>query len=121
MELKSFVQKVLTDVIAAVEEVDATSKRKVTLFTSQDRRTVEFDIAVTVEKSGTTEGEGEVKVLGLIAGSLSTIEESKNSSISRVQFGVNVDTQTHEEIHAQIAEYNRQLSKTANAYRSNTR
>lgn len=54
MELKEFVQNVLSDLVTAVEDTRATSIRDMYLTSnSQTGQTVEFDIAVTVEDNTT--------------------------------------------------------------------
>ena len=56
MELKEFVKSVLKDVVDAVEETRYESSRDMHLDSGKEQRTVEFDIAVTVEDN--TRGSG---------------------------------------------------------------
>ena len=49
MELKEFVKNVLKDLVEAVEETRVNSNRDMHLGSGKENRTVEFDIAVTVE------------------------------------------------------------------------
>ena len=97
MELKDFIKKVLTDLVESVEEVRQTSQRDIHLIDSKNERTVEFDIAVTVENTTTGSGKAGIKVLHLIEGGGALSKEIKNSSVSRIKFGVHVDRLTKEE------------------------
>jgi hypothetical protein len=92
MELKEFVKSVLKDVVDAVEESRGTSNRDMHLDSLKDQRTVEFDIAVTVEDSVGSTGKAGIKVFSLIEGGGDISKELKNSSVSRVKFGVYVDS-----------------------------
>lgn len=91
MELKEFVKSILKDVTEAVEESRGTLARDMYLDSSKDQRTVEFDIAVTVEDATAGTGKAGIKVFQLIEGGGEVSRESKNSSVSRIQFGVHID------------------------------
>jgi hypothetical protein len=67
------------------------------LTSSQDNRTVEFDIAVTVEDSTTSSGKAGIKVFQIIEGGGKMSKELKNSEVSRIKFGVSVANFTKEE------------------------
>lgn len=105
MELKEFVQNVLTDLIDGVEEVRNSSQRDLRLSRNvQSNQTIEFDIALTVEeeKSNTTEGKltgkGNIKVASINGNVKSQSENSNNTThTSRIKFGVYVDERTNDE------------------------
>ncbi len=94
MELKEFVKKVISDAVEAVDETSQVSSREVTLASRSDRRTIEFDVAVSAEEKTTTDGKAGVRVLNFIEAGVDAGSESKNSTISRITFGVDVDTST---------------------------
>lgn len=91
MELKEFVKSILKDVTEAVEESRGTLARDMYLDAGKEQRTVEFDIAVTVEDSTTGTGKAGIKVFQLIEGGGEVSKEAKNSSVSRIKFGVHID------------------------------
>lgn len=97
MELKEFVKNVLTDLVGSVEEVRNESKRDMRLSNTKENRTIEFDIAVTVEDSTANSGKAGIKIYKVIEGGGDISKESKNSSVSRIKFGVNIDESTKEE------------------------
>ncbi|MDP2909791.1 MAG: hypothetical protein Q8N69_01840, partial [bacterium] len=107
MELKEFVKSVLIDVVNAVEETRKESSRDMHLDGGKEQRTVEFDIAVTVEDSTAGKGKAGIKVFQLIEGGGEVSKEAKNSSESRIKFGVYIDTWTKEE----TVENNRQFDR----------
>lgn len=97
MELKDFIKNVLKEVVEAVEETRGESMRDMHLDSVPDRRTVEFDIAVTAEDSVGSSGRAGIKVFSFIEGGGDVSSQVKNSSVSRIQFGVHVDRWTKEE------------------------
>ena len=97
MELKEFVKKVLTDLVEAVEESRIASARDMYLSGSQEARTVEFDIAVTVEDATASSGKAGIKVFQVIEGGGDISKELRNSSVSRIKFGVYIDRWTKRE------------------------
>ncbi len=97
MEIKEFVKSVLKDVVDAVEETRKESSRDMHLDSAKDSRTVDFDIAVTVEDSTSGAGKAGIRVFQLIEGGGEISREAKNSSISRVKFGVHIDRWTKQE------------------------
>ncbi len=104
MELKDFVKKVIMDLDQAVTEANAETKREVRFKGVKEYRTaLEFDVAVTVESTNSGGGGGAIQVLGFaqIGGSAST--EQKNSSVSRVSFGVDISEYTKAERQAESA------------------
>lgn len=88
MDLKDFVKKALQDITTAVDEVSADSSRKMVLAKRDTDRTVEFDVAVTVEETGTVAGG--IKILNIIGAGISADQQNKNSTVTRIQFGVDV-------------------------------
>lgn len=103
MELKDFVKKVLVDLDAAVSEARSETQRDVSFTNSKDQRTVEFDIAVSAEETNAKSGKAGVKVLQFAEGGGSMSKENKNSTVSRVKFGVRIDSMTKEEERALVA------------------
>jgi hypothetical protein len=97
MELKQFVKSVLKDVVDAVEETRHESSRDMHLDAGKDHRTVEFDIAVTVENATAKTGKAGIKVFQLIEGGGDVSKELRNSSVSRIKFGVHIASWTKEE------------------------
>ncbi len=98
MELKDFVKKVLVDLDSAVSEARSEMQRDVRFTDGKDQRTVEFDIAVSVEETGSTEGKTSVRVLQFAEAGGSISKENKNSTVSRVKFGIRIDSMTKEEV-----------------------
>ena len=107
MELKNFVEKVLTDLVSAVESSRKTSSREMHLADNKDSRTIEFDIAVSVEEWAKEEGNAWIKVLEIVEWGWKVSKESKSASISRVKFGVYVSSKTKE----QSRQYDSELSQ----------
>lgn len=97
MELKEFVSKVIEDTMKAVDECGKTSSRDVHLANRPDRRTIEFDVAVSAEEKTTATGKAGVKVLAFIEAGGNIGSESKNSTVSRITFGVDVSNMTKNE------------------------
>lgn len=91
MELKEFVKSVLIDVVDAVEEVRRESSRDMHLDSAKEGRTVDFDIAVTVEDTTAGSGKAGIKVFQLIEGGGEISKAAKNATVSRIKFGVHVD------------------------------
>jgi hypothetical protein len=97
MELKQFIKSVLKDITEAVEETRTASSRDLHLDSVKDQRTVEFDVAVTAEDMTSTAGKAGVKVFSIIEGGGEAAKEVKNSTVSRIRFGVHVDRWTKQE------------------------
>ena len=116
MEIKEFVKSVLRDIVDAVEEVRHESSRDMHLKSGKDERTVEFDIAVTVEDSTASAGKAGIKVFQVIEGGADISKELKNSSVSRIKFGVYIDRLTKEEDARQKAEWERANKQLGNSY-----
>jgi len=107
MELKEFVKKVIADVVEAVDESNASASRGITLANRTDRRTIEFDVAVTAEETTTANGKAGVRVLSFMEAGGDVGSETKNSTVSRITFGVDARTTTKSEDAATQATYER--------------
>lgn len=98
MELKEFVKKVLVDLVDAVEEARAESIRDMKLCNNKNSsQTVEFDIAVTAEDNIAKSGQAGIKVFKFIEAGSDASKEVRNSSVSRISFGVNVESYRKDE------------------------
>jgi hypothetical protein len=98
MELKDFIKKVLTDLDNAVIEASQASNHNISFSDNKDRRTVEFDIAVTTEDVDVKSGKTGIKVLQFIEAGGNISVENKNSTVSRITFGVHIDSMTKREL-----------------------
>ncbi|MBU6392873.1 MAG: hypothetical protein KGQ83_11640 [Planctomycetes bacterium] len=105
MELKEFVKKVIADAVEAVDESSATASRNITLAYRPNRRTIEFDVAVSAEETESTDGKAGVKVLSFMEAGANVGSEIKNATVSRITFGVDVSTITKGENAALQAMY----------------
>lgn len=120
MELKEFVKKVIIDLDQAVSEANNETKREIRFKGVKEHRTaLEFDVAVTIESSEAGGGGGGIRVWGIAEIGASVSAEQKNSSVSRVSFGVDIAEQTKEEQVAQDNAIKRQFS--ANNMRNSSR
>lgn len=98
MELKEFVKKVILDLDQAISEANAETKREVRFKGVKEHRTaLEFDVAITVESSDSAKGNGGIKVWGIVEAGATATSELKNSTVSRVSFGVDIGEYTKEE------------------------
>ncbi len=111
MELKEFIKGVLKDITEAVEESRSSSARDMFLNDGKEQRTVEFDVAVTAEDITSASGKAGIKVFSIIEGGGETAREVKNSTISRIKFGVHIDRWTKQE-HAGFEEEDRSQNIT---------
>lgn len=97
MELKEFVKKALLDITNGVEEASKEACRKIEISETQKHRSVEFDVAVSAEETAGASGKAGVKVWAFVEASGNMNAETKNSTVSRIAFGVNIDCFTKEE------------------------
>ena len=97
MEFKDFIKKILVDLVDSVEEVRQQSHRDMHLSGSKENRTVEFDIAVSVEDSIKGEGSAGIKIFQVIEGGGDIAKKIKNSTVSRIKFGIDIDRWTKSE------------------------
>ncbi|GMX58690.1 MAG: hypothetical protein MCSN_3440 [Candidatus Microsyncoccus archaeolyticus] len=113
MELKEFVKKVIVDLDQAISEANEETKREIRFKGVREQRTaVEFDIAVTVESTGSAGGGGEIKVWGIGQLGAQGETELKNSTVSRISFGVDISNLTKDE--------REKINMRANGKRENT-
>lgn len=103
MEVKDFVSKILVDLDAAIEEARKNTSREIYFSVNKNNRTVEFDIAVSTEQGSSKSGKAGIKVLGLADGGASLSSQSKDSVVSRIQFGVHISPHTRDEERSQAA------------------
>lgn len=114
MELKEFIQKVIADAVDAVDGYSINSEREVSLVSMGDRRTIEFDIAVSAEEKTEFKGSGGVRVLSFVEAGAGAGSETKNSTVSRITFGVNVSPLTKKEEKKRDADYARTFNGVDN-------
>lgn len=110
MNLQEFVKNVLVDIDHAVSEARTETKRDISFSNTKDQRTVEFDIAVSVQDTDLKTGKAGIRVLQFAEAGGDISKENKNSTVSRICFGVNIDSQTKEEaerMEREIDSYNR--------------
>lgn len=107
MELKEFIKKVISDTVEAVDEASSSSARGVRLTSMDNRRTIEFDVAVIVEEETKAQGKAGVKVLSIIDAGGDISKNKKNLTNHRIAFGVNVEHWTKAEQAAHNAETER--------------
>lgn len=117
MELKEFVKKVIIDLDKAISEANNETDRSIRFKGIKEQRTaVEFDVAVTVETVNSTEGGGQIKVWGIGQAGGEISKEFKNSTVSRVSFGVDISELTKKEDSDRMAKINAQF----NSHRNNS-
>lgn len=97
MNLQEFVKDVLVSLDKAVDEARAEMKRDVHFSDTAEQRTVEFDIAVSAEETDTKNGKAGIKVLQFAEAGGSLSKENKNSTVSRIKFGIRVSQMTKDE------------------------
>jgi len=90
MNLKDFINETITSIVDGLKDATSQIGREVSLVGSEStaHRHIEFDVAVSVEQSGKTEGGGKIKVLSFVEAGGDKTSETKNSTISRIKFGV---------------------------------
>ena len=81
---------------------------------------MEFDIAVSVEDTDAKSGKAGIKVLQFAEAGGDISKETKNSTVSRIKFGINVDTATKAEemrANATAQAYNQRIdAENSNIY-----
>ncbi len=98
MELKEFVKKVIMDLDQAVSEANNETSRVVRFKGVREQRTaLEFDVAVTVESNNSVEGGGGIRVWGIGQVAAAGSSDFRNSTISRVTFGIDIAELTKQE------------------------
>lgn len=99
MELKDFVKNAIIELDKAVTEASVETGRKIRLRGVKEKRTaLEFDIAVTVDSTENGKVGAGIKVLEFINLGTDISTQSKNQTVSRITFGVDVPELTEEEI-----------------------
>lgn len=106
MDLHEFVKNVLVSIDKAVGDARVETQRDIRFSDSKNQRTVEFDIAVSVEEFDKKSGKAGIRVLQFAEAGGDLSRENKNSTVSRIQFGVHIDSMTKEEGAKQRAEIN---------------
>ncbi|MCX5748694.1 MAG: hypothetical protein NTZ10_00395 [Candidatus Saganbacteria bacterium] len=97
MELKEFIKKVLVDITSAVKEATIEAHQIIEIYGSPENRHVEFDIAVSVEETTSKSGKAGVKVLQFVEAGGDINRDNKNSTVSRIKFGVWIDNMSADE------------------------
>ncbi len=97
MEIKDFVKSVLLQIDRAVDEARGETSRDITFTANEGKRTIEFDIAVSAEDTTGASGKAGIKVISIAeaGGNIST--NTKNASVSRIQFGLHISPNTKTE------------------------
>ena len=112
MELKEFIKKVLIDLDNAVVEAGQDANHNVSFSDNKNQRTVEFDIAVTTEEVDLKSGKAGIKVLSFVEAGGDVSKENKNSTVSRITFGVHIDSMTKIEVQERSNQF-KDLSKNS--------
>lgn len=97
MDLKEFISNTITDIVSAIEETSGNLGRDVFLNENEQIRTIEFDVAVSAENVIEGEGKSGVRVLQVVDIGGKVKKENKNSTVSRIRFGVHVNKFTREQ------------------------
>lgn len=118
MELKDFVKKVTLDLIVATEEIKNESTRFIHLIDTGDQRTIEFDIAVSVEHESSAGGRAGIRVWSIVEGGGDITKESRNSTVSRIKFGMHVDAKTKEEKEKYEAQLAQNVAENKKSYQT---
>ena len=118
MELKDFVKKVIIDLDQAISEANNETNREVRFKGVKEHRTaVEFDVAVTVEATDSGKSGGGIKVWGIAEIGVTGSKELKNSTVSRVSFGVDIGEYTK----AERAEHSQIINSRSKNYQNPAR
>jgi hypothetical protein len=97
MDLKDFVKSVLVDINEGVDEARDVTSRDIRFAGNSSKRTIEFDVAVSVEKSDSATGKAGVRVLKFAEADGELSKSMKNSTVSHICFGLHIDSWTKEE------------------------
>ncbi len=97
MNLQEFVKNVLVEINAAVDEARTQTSRDIRFSDNDKVRTVEFDIAVSAEETDSKSGKAGIKVLQFAEAGGNISSENKNSTVSRITFGLRIEPSTKEE------------------------
>ncbi len=113
MNLQEFVKDVLVQINAAVDEAGALTSREIRFSEKDNARTIEFDIAVSAEDARGVTGKSGIKVLQFIEAGGDISKENKNSTVSRIVFGLRIAPSTKIE---QEANSNAVIAHNADAH-----
>lgn len=92
MELSEFISNTVSEITLGIEDAVKLTGKKIGLYSTgrDNQRHIEFDVAVIVEGKNTKGGGGGIKVFEIIqVGGQKTVE-TKNSSVSRIKFGLRI-------------------------------
>lgn len=105
MDLKSFLEKAITDILDGIKAANKNSDYPIGLVRKiEDSKAIDFDIAVSAEDSqGENAGAG-IKVLSFLDLGGGLESQQKNSSVSRIKFSVMVFP--HKKADYSAGEYN---------------
>lgn len=109
MNLHEFIKNVLIDIDKAIEETRQETRRDISLTNTASQRTVEFDVAISVEKVDSVSGKAGIKVLQFAEAGGDTSQENKNSTVSRICFGVHINAMTRDEESAARARHSKMI------------
>ncbi len=115
MELREFIRNVLVQVNQAVDEARNETKRNISFSEKDSVRTIEFDIAVSAENSDSASGKAGIKVLQFAEAGGDIKQENKNSTVSRITFGLRINPMTRDEEQEQQEEI-RKLNSQARTF-----
>ena len=102
MNLQEFIKDVLTQINLAVDEARELTSRDITFSEKDNARTIEFDIAVSVEEDDKQSGKAGIRVLQFAEAGGDISKQIKNSTVSRITFGLRIESFTKaEKIHHQ--------------------
>jgi hypothetical protein len=97
MNLQDFVKNVLVEINAAVDEARQITSRDIRFSEKDNARTVEFDVAVSAETADTKSGKAGIKVLQFAEAGGDISQENRNSTVSRITFGLRIESRTKQE------------------------
>lgn len=107
MDLKDFVKKVVIDLDDAVSEARSDMARDIRFTTDKNNQSILFDIAISADETNTKSGKAGVKVLRFAEAGGNIENKQKNSTVSRVSFGLYITPRTKLEEEEDAAEMRR--------------
>lgn len=116
MNLQEFVKDVLVQINTAVDEARQITSRDISFSEKDNARTVEFDVAVSAENTDKKSGKAGIKVLQFAEGGGELSKENKNSTVSRITFGLRIDPMTKAEVAKSIADVEQHNNNLPNYY-----
>jgi hypothetical protein len=97
MNLQEFVKDVLIQIDKAVDEARDVTSRDIHFLYGGDKETVKFDIAVSVDDRTGVNGKAGIRVLKFAEAGGDISKETSNSTVSRITFGVKINSETKAE------------------------